>query len=91
MINNNLKFLKKPHIYLPCLSKPMEFPKGLFESTINFFSDLVEISRMLVTSANREEDLKNQLQNVKKRLHATIYIPFTKDSYQDLNIINILT
>lgn len=69
----------------------MEFPKGLFESTINFFSDLVEISRMLVNSPNREEDLKSQLQNVKKRLPATIYIPFTKDSYQDLNIINILT
>jgi hypothetical protein len=91
MRNNKLKFLKKPHIYLPFLSKNMEYPKGLFESTINFFSDLVEISRMLVTSANREEDLKNQLQNVKKRLPATIYIPFTKDSYQDLNIISILT
>jgi len=48
------------------------------------------LSKILITSPNRDEDLKAHLKNVNKRLPATIYIPFTKDSYQDLNIVNIL-
>jgi phosphatidylinositol 4-kinase len=64
--------------------------KGLFESTINFFSDLIELSKQLVNSNNRKEELIKNLEEVNRRLPATIYIPFTKECYQDLNIINIV-
>jgi hypothetical protein len=39
-------------------------PRGLFESTINFFSDLVELSKRLVQvdSGSRREELLRSLE-----------------------------
>lgn len=58
---NKIRFLKQTNIYQPFISKPMNFPHGLFESTVNFFSDLVELSNILVSSSNRKNDLMEYL------------------------------
>ena len=61
---NQIRFLKEANIYEPFIAKPSDYPKGLFESTVNFFSDLVELSRILVGSMSKREDLTLHLAKV---------------------------
>ncbi len=61
---NKLKKLKQSTIYKPFIYKSDEiYPNGLFESTANFFFDLVELSKKLVklNVANRKEELSSYL------------------------------
>ena len=38
---NKIRYLRQTNIYQSFISKKVEISKGIFESTINFFSDLV--------------------------------------------------
>jgi phosphatidylinositol 4-kinase B len=87
---SKIKFLQQTSIYESFIAKPTNCPRGIFESTVNFFSDLIELGNLLVASPNRKEDLKSYLERVNQKLPATIYIPLTKECYQDLNVISIV-
>ena len=88
---SKLKFLQQSSVYEPFIAKPAKFPRGLFESTVNFFSDLIELGGLLVQSTCRKEEAKEYVLRINKRLPATVYIPFTSNFYQDLNVISVVT
>ena len=58
---NKMRYLQQPNIYEPFISESIDYPKGLFESTVNFFSDLIELSKSLVSSGRRKEELQEYL------------------------------
>lgn len=80
---------KLDKLYMPLFEKASP-PRGLFESTVGFYSDLIELGKRLVSSENRREELIKYLEEINQRLPAAVYIPFTKDCYTDLNVVSIV-
>jgi hypothetical protein len=85
-----LGMAKLDKLYMPLFEKASPPPRGLFESTVGFYSDLIELGKRLVSSENRREELLRYLEEINQRLPAAVYIPFTKDCYTDLNVVSIV-